>query len=300
MSPIARAHVPTLLRRYAVLAALAIAAAGAIGAARPGAAGAAPPAVVTGAFVWHDLVTPDPSGSRAFYKALFNWTFEDGKGIDPGYTIIRHEGEPIGGIVPLQRSGPDAPTAQWLAYVTVSDVDRSAGAFRDAGGRIIRDPVNARKDLRVAVVSDPQGAPLGLASRGPLVEDGRVPGRNSWLWMDYVARDTAGALSFYGSAVGFRNEVHETRDTFTYYLLSSDRPRAGLFLSPWTRDTAAWLPYVRVADPAAAAARVKELGGTVVVAPQPQVRNGSLAIVLDPTGAPLALQRYPFEPGAAP
>ena len=64
-----------------------------------------------------------------------------------------------------------------------------------------------------------------------------------WLWMDYVARDPAGALDFYGSAVGFRNEVHETRDTFIYYLLSTDRPRAGLFLSPWTRDTAAWLPY---------------------------------------------------------
>jgi predicted enzyme related to lactoylglutathione lyase len=115
-----------------------------------------------------------------------------------------------------------------------------------------------------------------------------------------VARDTAKALEFFGSAIGFRNEVHETRGTFTYHLLSSDRPRAGLFLSPWTRETAAWLPYVRVADPAAAAARVTELGGTVVVPPQPTVRNGSLAIVLDPSGAPLALQRYPFDRGATP
>jgi predicted enzyme related to lactoylglutathione lyase len=289
------------LRRSAVLAALLLAAAGAIGAAPQGGGAAGKPAVAPGAFVWHDLVTPDPAGSRAFYRALFNWTFEDGKGIDPGYTIIRHEGQQIGGIVPLRASGPEKPVAQWLAYVTVADVDRAAGAFRDAGGRVIRDPVNARKDLRVAVVSDPQGAPIGLASRGPLVNDAGVPGMHRWLWMDYVAaRDTAAALTFYGSAVGFRNEVHETRDTFTYHLLSSDRPRAGLFLSPWTRDTSAWLPYVRVADPAAAAARVKELGGTVVVAPEPRVRNSSLAIVLDPSGAPLALQRYPYQSGATP
>ena len=40
-------------------------------------------------------------------------------------------------------------------------------------------------------------------------DDGRVPGLHRWLWMDYVARDPAGALDFYGSAVGFRNEVHE-------------------------------------------------------------------------------------------
>ena len=52
----------------------------------------------------------------------------------------------------------------------------------------------------------------GLASRGPKVEDTRVPGLNRWLWMDYVARDPAGALTFYGSAVGFRNEVYETRE----------------------------------------------------------------------------------------
>src|SRR6185503_19446920 len=94
-------RVSTRLRRYTVLAVLFLAAAGAIGAANPGAAnpGAAaadPPPTVPGAFVWHDLVTPDPAKSRAFYRAMFNWSFEDGKGIDPGYTIIRHEGQQIG------------------------------------------------------------------------------------------------------------------------------------------------------------------------------------------------------------
>src|SRR5688572_8846515 len=72
---------------------------------------AKPPA---GEFVWHDLVTDNPSVARAFYGALFGWTFEDGEGVDPGYTIIRHEGRPVGGIVPLQREGDDTPVAQWL------------------------------------------------------------------------------------------------------------------------------------------------------------------------------------------
>jgi len=79
--------------------------------------------------------------------------------------------------------------------------------------------------------------------------------------------------------------------------LRTDRPRAGLFLSPWTRDTSAWLPYVRVADPAAMAARAAELGATIAVAPKPAVRNASLAIIVDPTGAPLALQKFPFDAG---
>jgi predicted enzyme related to lactoylglutathione lyase len=246
-----------------------------------------------GAFVWHDLVTSDPRACRAFYGGLFGWTFEAGDGVDPGYTIIRHDGRPIGGMV--VRAGKEDAAAQWLAYVAVADVDQAALAFQQAGGRIFRGPLNARKDLRVAVVVDAQGAPLGLASRGPLLEEHGPPALHHWLWMEYVARDADAALRFYGTALGFRHELHEAREGFSYYLLTTDRPHAGLFRSPWQREQSAWLPYVRVTDAAAMAARATELGGTVVLPPKPTVRNGSLAIVLDPTGAPLALQQYPFE-----
>lgn len=267
-----------------------------------GAAPADVPPTSAGEFVWHDLVTENPAASRAFYGALFGWTFEAAEGIDPGYTMIKHEGRPIGGIVVPRRPPGTEAIAQWLAYVVVNDVDKTATAFREGGGRIFRGPLNARKDLRVAVVADAQGAPLGLASRGPkfdLAEE-RPPGLNRWLWMEYVARDPAAALKFYGEVVGFGHEVYEQRENFTYYLLTTDRPRAGLFLSPWERDTSAWLPYVRVADPAAMAARAAELGGRVALQPRPGVRNGSLAIVVDPDGAAVALQKFPFDVGLKP
>jgi predicted enzyme related to lactoylglutathione lyase len=257
----------------------------------------APGAPVAGGFVWHDLVTGDPAACRAFYGALFGWTFEPGTGVDPGYTIVKQDGRPIGGIV-MRREDGHAAAAQWLAYVAVADVDQATTAFRQAGGRVFRGPLSARKDLRVAVVADAQGAPLGLASRGPALdgEEG-PPALHRWLWMEYVARDADAALRFYGDVLGFTHEVLDTRHAFTYYLLTTDRPRAGLFRSPWERDTSAWLPYVRVADAAAAAARAAELGGTVVLPPRPDLRNGSLAIVLDPTGAPVALQKFPFHDG---
>jgi predicted enzyme related to lactoylglutathione lyase len=251
----------------------------------------------SGTFVWHDLATTDPAASRAFYGALFGWTFEAGEGVDPGYTIIRQGDRPIGGIVLLKQ--PDA-VAQWLSYVVVSDVDQATEAFRKSGGRVYRGPLNARKDLRVSVVADAQGAPIGLASRGPRLDDESPPEVNRWLWMEYVARDPDAALKFYGDVVGFTNKVSEVKENFTYFLLATDRPRAGLFRSPWERETSVWLPYVRVADPAALAARAVQLGGSVVLEPRPNVRNGSLAIVLDPTGAPLALQKYPFAAGVRP
>jgi predicted enzyme related to lactoylglutathione lyase len=260
----------------------------------PGSSGAR-----VGEFVWHDLVTMDPASSRAFYGELFGWTFERGEGVDPDYTIVKRGQRPIGGIV--QPREENAAAAQWLAYVVVADVDQAAKDFEQAGGRIYRGPLNARKDLRVAAVGDPQGAALGLASRGPDgVESGAVPELHDWLWMEYVARDPASALAFYSAAVGFRADLHETRSAFTYYVLSTDRPQAGLFETLWDRERSAWLPYVRVADPAAAAARAVALGGTIVLAPHAAVRNGSLAIVLDPGGAPVALQKFPFDVGATP
>ena len=259
------------------------------------------PVAAAGQFVWHDLVTDNPAAAVLFYGALFGWTFEPGEGVDPDYTIIKQDGLPIGGVVRLRRTQP-AAVAQWLSYVVVPDVEQAVEAFRQAGGQVFRGPLSARRDLRVAAVADPQGAPLGLASRGPreAVAASAVPAMHRWLWMEYVATDTASALDFYRKAIGFGHEISEARTNFTYYLLTTDRPQAGLFRSPWQREASAWLPYVRVANPEAMAVRALELGGQVALPPTPGIRNGSLAIVLDPSGAPLALQRYPFETGVTP
>jgi uncharacterized protein len=250
-----------------------------------------------GEFVWHDLLTDDAAASRTFYGSLFGWTFQPAQGIEPGYVIIKQAGYPIGGIVTIEK-GRAVP--QWLSYVTVSNVEQASAAFSESGGRVYRAPLNVRKDLRVAVVGDAQGAPLGLASRGRETPDQRLPSMNRWLWMEYVAVDAPSALDFYGRVVGFTSDVLETREGMTYHLLKTDRPRAGLFHSPWKRASSAWLPYLRVEDPGAMAARAAQLGGSVVLAPTVGVRNGSLAIVLDPAGAPLALQKFPFETKARP
>ena len=265
----------------------------------------APPALVpavAGDFVWHDLVTDNPAAARAFYGALLGWTFQAGDGVDPEYTIIHQGDQPIGGIVQL-RERPGTPVAaQWLAYVAVADVDRAVKATTAAGGTVYRGPLNARRDLRVAAVADPQGAALGYASRGPLGGTDRVtpPALHRWLWMEYVARDVPGALDFYGKVIGFGHRVSDVRPQATYYVLATDRPRAGLFATPWPRETSAWLPYVRVEDPAGLAARAVQLGGTVLLAPRDDIRFGSLAIVIDPAGAAVALQKYPFDKGATP
>jgi predicted enzyme related to lactoylglutathione lyase len=55
-----------------------------------------------------------------------------------------------------------------------------------------------------------------------------------------------------------------------------------------------WLPYVRVDDPSALARKAQALGGRVLLEPSPERRHGTLAIVADPSGAALALQKWPI------
>jgi predicted enzyme related to lactoylglutathione lyase len=53
-----------------------------------------------------------------------------------------------------------------------------------------------------------------------------------------------------------------------------------------------WLPAIRVADLNAMVARAVSLGGRVILAPRPDMRNGTIAIIGDPTGAALTLQQW--------
>ena len=54
------------------------------------------------------------------------------------------------------------------------------------------------------------------------------------------------------------------------------------------------MPYILVPDPAKLVAQVRSLGGTVLLEPRAEIRNASLAVVTDPSGAILALQKFPF------
>ena len=90
--------------------------------------------------------------------------------------------------------------------------------------------------------------------------------------------------------------ITDSRLGVEYRVLRKTRAHAGLFQLPATVVDVEpnWLPYVLANDPAGLAARVSGLGGRILVPAAPERRNGSLVVIADPGGAPLALQKYPF------
>src|SRR6478672_1326094 len=122
-----------------------------------------------GDFIWYELMTPDPDGAKAFYDAVVGWNVEAQSSFPNGYRMIgRSDGKSAGGVLPLndemQQHGA-RPT--WLGYILVTDVDRSVAAIEQAGGKAPMPAFDIPNVGRVAMVTDPQGAPFYIMKPTP-------------------------------------------------------------------------------------------------------------------------------------
>src|SRR5437868_8788880 len=95
-----------------------------------------------GGYIWYELMTPDPEGSKAFYDAVVGWNIGEPAPEFQGYRMIgRSDGKFAGGVMPLtaemQQHGA-RPT--WLGYIHVADVDASVKEIEQAGGKTLMQP----------------------------------------------------------------------------------------------------------------------------------------------------------------
>lgn len=248
----------------------------------------------SGKFVWHDLVTHDVDAVKRFYGELFEWEF---RSLDPAtdvYTLIEHEGTPIGGIAFSDRLKEGINDPRWIGYLSVDDVDRAVEQVRVAGGTIHAEARELADRGRMAVVGDPQGAVVALVrtTRGDPPDGEFVYGRLGWneLW----AADVPAAVSFYRSLVDYREEAVDSESRGEYHVMrTGDEARAGILRIRWAGVRPNWLPYVIVEDPAAVEARVTSLGGQVLLSYR-DVPRGQAAILADPSGAAIGVQKWPL------
>ncbi|HGY54600.1 MAG TPA: VOC family protein [Caldithrix abyssi] len=252
-----------------------------------------------GKFVWRDLLTYDVSAVKKFYGELFGWTFADGSAASSDYTTILKDGTPIGGIVFVEDIREKGYSAQWMSYLSVPDVDKSVALFKKEGGKVTREPKNINGRGRMAIVQDPQGALIALlhsAVGDPLDEEPQV---YEWLWEENLTTDVEAAVSFYQALVGYDSEelkdIQISGTTWHYYVMNKDGyARAGITQLPWKGVRPNWLPYIKVDAPQPLMSKVEKLGGKVYLPPNKDIRQGSVAFIADPTGAVLALQKWPI------
>ena len=126
-----------------------------------------------GSFVWYELLTPDPVAAKTFYDAVVGWTIEPQPSGEMDYRMIgRADGGNAGGVMRLteeMQSHGARPT--WLGYVAADDVDAAVASIEQAGGKTLLPAFDIPNVGRIAMVTDPQGAPLYVMQPTPPAGD---------------------------------------------------------------------------------------------------------------------------------
>ena len=244
-----------------------------------------------GKFIWADLVTDNALVAQKFYTALFGWTFYD----YGGYLVGRHDDRPLCGMFQRPRPKDRVAEPRWFGYISVGNVERTQQAVTKAGGWVMAEPKKMAKRGEQAVFADPEGALFGvIKSSGGDPED-FLAETGEWIWIQLLSRDARKAAEFYRAIAGYEIVENTASGRVSDYILTSEgyaRATVRTIRSGDSKVKPTWLPFVRVKNVGESVARTKELGGKALLEPKPELFNGKVAVIADPTGAAIGIMEW--------
>ncbi len=255
-----------------------------------------------GTFSWADLSTSDPDAAKTFYQALFGWTHEDLPTGNGTYTMFRKNGKNVAAVSQQQ---PDEAAqgipAHWNNYITVADVDETAGKVSGLGGTVLLEPFDVLDAGRMAVIADPTGAVFMIWQPKNSIGAYVVNESGALSWNEESTRDVGKAKDFYSSLFGWSYEDFAGGNYSVIHLGEKSnggiRPQSDQEMEAGIPPN--WMPYFAVEDCDAGTAKASELGATVMLPPMEVLVEGAegrLSVVADPQGAAFALYSGVLDP----
>lgn len=245
-----------------------------------------------GKFVWADLVTDDVPAARKFYSQLFGWTFQD----LGNYTIAANDERPLCGMFQRPKPADASAKPRWFGYLSVANVSRAEKAVTKAGGKVLAAPQPMPKRGEQAVFTDPEGAVFGVVKSSAGDPPDFLPEPGDWIWVQLLSRDAKRAAAFYRTVGGYQVvENTGTNRLLDYVLTSKGYARATVRTIPRAAEQVkpTWLPFVRVKRVTESVAQAQQLGGKVLIEPNPERFDSKVAVIADPTGAAIGLLEWP-------
>jgi predicted enzyme related to lactoylglutathione lyase len=105
--------------------------------------------------VWFEVMGQDADKLRNFYNQLLGWKFNLDNPMN--YGVVETDEEQLGGGIGQVQDGPGWSTF----YTRVGDLE-AAVSLAEKLGSTIRIPITDLPDMRIAVVTDPEGHAVGL------------------------------------------------------------------------------------------------------------------------------------------
>jgi predicted enzyme related to lactoylglutathione lyase len=244
-----------------------------------------------GKFVWADLVTDDALAAQKFYTALFGWKFYD----YGGYLVGMNDDRPLCGMFQRPRPKDRKAEPRWFGYISVSNVERVKKVVLQAGGKVLAEPKKMPKRGEQAVFTDAEDAVFGVikSSSGDPQDFLADPG--DWIWIQLLSRDGRKAAEFYREVGGYTIIENTTSNKLNDYVLTSEGYARATVRTIRTDDEKVrptWLPFVRVLSVGESVTKAKQLGGKVLIEPKPELFDGKVAVIADPTGAAIGILEW--------
>lgn len=247
----------------------------------------------TGVPCFVDSLAADVPAALRFYAGVFDWEF-DGPGPMPGdppgsYYVARIGGDDVAGVGSVPAGASVSPG--WNTHVAVTDAAEAGRRAQAAGGTVVTEAFDAPPAGRLAVITDPAGAPLCLWQANRRAGARRVNEPSAWAMSLLHTPDPEQAERFYGELFGWRAEPFGEG----MWLFRLDGYVGGEPEQPVPRDVvaammrdpdhpAAWSVDFWVADAEGASAAAAEEGGTVVAGPLTEA-GFRRAVLAAPDGA---------------
>lgn len=112
-------------------------------------------------------------------------------------------------------------------------------------------------------------------------------------WVDLATSDEAGAGKFYTGLFGWTIDPRPMGEGMNYVMCKLKDQYVAAYYQQTPEQSGGlpphWTSYIAVADVNASAARARELGGQVLLEPLNVYTSGRMAVIMDPTGAVVAL-----------
>ncbi|HEV7195673.1 MAG TPA: VOC family protein [Pedococcus sp.] len=235
---------------------------------------------------WVDLQTSDQEAAKAFYGQLFGWDYDDRPMPQGGpYSMALLGGRTVAAIAPQtpDQAAAGAPP-MWNTYLAVDDVDASTALVSDAGGQVAMEPFDIQDSGRMSYVADPSGAYVGLWQAGTHLGAQLTNEPGAVTWNELVTADGAQALPFYEKVLGVQTVTVPMGPDFSYTMFQvGERQVAGSTAPQMDGVPNHWNVWFEVASVDETAARIRDLGGELVVEPQ-DMPVGRMAVARDPQG----------------
>ena len=237
---------------------------------------------------WVDLQTTDAGAAKAFYGAIFGWTFDDRPMPHGGdYSIAMLDGETVAAIAPQAAELLEAQVPpMWNTYIAVDDADAAAARAAAAGGQILMEPFDVPEAGRMAFVADPTGAAVALWQEAGHIGATVVNEPNTLTWNELQTSDVAAALPFYEAVVGLTAREVPMGDTpYTMLFVGEDFVGGAIAAAGVPNH---WHVWFAVSDADATVAAAAAAGAAILSEPQ-DMQIGRSASLKDPQGAPFSI-----------